>query len=273
MKKTILYSLVFLFLTACGPSKKEFTNLQNENARLLSQIDSLNNVLDQYKYSPDRLLADAKRIAQSGNKSILSGIVSQIKKYHPSSKECEEVQKIWDKYLADEQASIEAARQKKLKEKQDRLKAVNKLKKSHDDIQDITWYKNPYFTHYDNANLTSLYMGKSAYTIWLRLKMSYTGDDWIFFDNAYLSYDGHTREIVFDKYKDKKSDNSGGYVWEWIDVPVDYNDISFLKQMVNGKSVKMRLSGKYSKTRNLSTNEIKAIKEMIMAYEVLKEEQ
>ena len=269
MKKTFLYSFIVLLLTAGGPSKKEFTELQNENARLLSQIDSLNNELDHYKYSPDRLLADAKRVAEAGNKSILSSIVSRLKKYHPASKECEEAQKIWDRYLVAEQAKIEAARQKKLKEEKERLKAVNKLRKKTDDIDNVTWYHNPYFTHYDDANLTSLYMGQSGRSVWLRLKMSYTGDDWIFFDNAYLSYDGNTREIYFDRYQNKKSDNSGGYVWEWIDVPVSESDLEFLKRMVNGKSVKMRLSGKYSKTRNLSSKEIKAIKEMIMAYEVL----
>ena len=42
--------------------------------------------------------------------------------------------------------------------------------------------------------------------------------------------------------------------------------------MVNGKSVKMRLSGKYTKTRNLSSSEIKGIKDVILAYDVLKAE-
>ena len=55
----------------------------------------------------------------------------------------------------------------------------------------------------------------------LRLKMSYSGDDWIFFKNAYLSYNGNTREISFNEYQEKESDNSGGEVWEWIDVSID----------------------------------------------------
>lgn len=42
--------------------------------------------------------------------------------------------------------------------------------------------------------------------------------------------------------------------------------------MVNGKSVKMQLTGKYTKTRTLSANEKRAIKEMILAYEVLQAE-
>ena len=115
-------------------------------------------------------------------------------------------------------------------------------------------------------------MGNNGSSVWLRLMMSYTGDDWIFFEHAYLSYDGITREFPFNKYQDKKSDNSGGSVWEWIDLGVSNDDLVFLKEMVNGKSVKMQLSGKYTKTRKVSTNEIKAIKEMIMAYEVLQSE-
>ena len=59
---------------------------------------------------------------------------------------------------------------------------------------------------------------------------------------------------------------------EWIDVSVNDELLSFLKKMVNGKSVKMRLTGKYSKTRNLSSTEIKAIKDVLLAYDVLKNE-
>ena len=62
--------------------------------------------------------------------------------------------------------------------------------------------------------------------------MSYTGDDWIFFENAYLSYDGNTREVSFNKYNDKESDNSGGKVWEWIG---KIGDIDIITQTEDGK--------------------------------------
>ena len=42
--------------------------------------------------------------------------------------------------------------------------------------------------------------------------------------------------------------------------------------MVNGKSVKMRLSGKYTNTRKLTNTEIKAIKDVLLAYDVLETE-
>ena len=111
-------------------------------------------------------------------------------------------------------------------------------------------------------------MGKEGSRVWLRLQMTYTGDDWIFFENAYLSYDGYTQEIAFDKYKEKETDNDTT-VWEWIDVSVDDRTLAFLRELVNGKSAKMRLSGKYTKTRNLTTKEINGIKDVLLAYDVL----
>lgn len=253
---------------SCGPSKTDYENLKAENLNLQTQVDALNRELDIYKYSPDKLLADAQLAAKNEDKYKLQQILTQMEKYHPQANEHSKVQALLNEVIAKEKARAEAKRIQAEKERQERLKAVNKLKKKRDDVQGITWYYNPYFTHYSDRNLVSLYMGESKYSVWLRLKMSYSGDDWIFFDHAYLSYDGNTREITFDKYKDKESDNST-YVWEWIDVSVSDSDLSFLKKMVKGKSVKMQLTGKYTKTRTVSANEIKAINEMIMAYEVL----
>lgn len=272
MRKTIILLAVLAICAACGPSVAEYENLKSENAVLKAQIDSLNNELDAFKYSPEKLLADAQLAAKSENMGKLRQILAQMKQYHPQAAEIAEVQKIMDEIIAKDQARAEAERKKVEKEKQERLKAVTKLKKERDDVQDITWYYNPYFTHYDNRNLVSLYMGQKSNNVWLRLKMSYTGDEWIFFEHAYLSYDGITREFPFDKYKNKETDNSGGDVWEWIDLSVSNEDLAFLKNMVNGKTVKMQLTGKYAKTRTVPTNEIKAIREMILAYEALSQE-
>jgi len=42
--------------------------------------------------------------------------------------------------------------------------------------------------------------------------------------------------------------------------------------MIDGKKLRMRLSGKYVKTINLSRNEKRALTDVLLAYEVLKEE-
>ena len=40
--------------------------------------------------------------------------------------------------------------------------------------------------------------------------------------------------------------------------------------MANGKSLKMRLSGKYTNTRVISSTEKKAMQDVLLAYDVLK---
>ena len=112
-------------------------------------------------------------------------------------------------------------------------------------------------------------MGKEGSSKWLRLNMSYYGDNWIFFEKAILSYDGNSKTIPFDKYKDKETDNSSGKVWEWIDVSVNESLRNFLREFAKSKNAKMRFSGKYTKTRTLTYNERKGILDVLNGYDAL----
>ena len=61
----------------------------------------------------------------------------------------------------------------------------------------------------------------------------------------------------------------GGYVWEWINVLPTSNTISFLREFAKSKNAKMRLTGKYEKTRALTDSERKGIIDVLNAYDVL----
>lgn len=229
--------------------------------------DSLNKVmpeLEGYRNSPEKLCSNIDELYKAGDIYELKSIKDKLEKYHPESQEYTMVKDLVSKYEKEQQEKANA-------EKKERLQAVNKLRKKYDDINHITWYENPYFRHYTNTNYTSIYIGQDESSIWLRLMMSYEGEDWIFFESAYLSYDGNTFNIPFDKYRDKKTDNDTR-VWEWIDIRVNDDLLAFLRKMVNGKSVKMRLSGKYTNTRKLTNTEIRAIKDVLLAYDVLEAE-
>ena len=271
MKKVIYFLGLALALASCVSQSehdkvvKEYNKVLKEKEQLSKELSCVKKDLEGYKMSPSKLCANIDQLLKEKNVSKLKEIEDNLSKYHPESAELKKVKQ----YRAQAEKLI---KQEKEAAEKKRLQAVNKLKKKHDDVSGISWYKNPYFTHYNDANLTSIYIGKNDSQVWLRLKMSYNGDDWIFFERAYLSYDGNTREISFNEYQDKESDNSGGEVWEWIDVSVDDYLLTFLREMVNGKSIKMRLSGKYTKTRNLSVNEIQGIKDVLLAYDVLKSE-
>lgn len=264
--KNVLIVTCLIIITSCSNElKKENETLRSEISRLESENKSLKSELISFKMDPELLFANAEKFYSEKNVDSLKSIIVSLERYHPMSEMKDKISIM----ISDINAELE--KQKK-DEEQKRLKAVNKLKKSVDDVSGTTWYKNPYFTHYTNRNLTSLYIGKSGSTVWLRLLMSYTGDDWIFFENAYLSYEGNTKEIYFDKYDDKETEVGNGGVWEWIDVVVNDSDLNFLKQMAESNDCKMRLSGKYTKTRNLSLNERKAITDVLLAYDVLKNE-
>ena len=267
MKNTLYIALaIAVSMTISCQDKKT----ENENIALRSKIDSLQNEVKQlhmelegYKFSPKKLCADSEQLFQNNDESKLKEILGKLRQYHPEASEVKIIEG-YLKTIADNRAKEEE------RIRAERMKAVDVLGKQYDDVNGITWYRSKVTTHKVWSNMASLYIGKDKSSVWLRLKMSYYGDDWIFFDNAYLSYEGNTQTILFDKYSDKETENSGGMVWEWIDVNVDSNLLSYLRRFVNGKNPKMRLSGKYTHTRNLSAKEIKSMQEVLLAYDVLK---
>ncbi len=266
MKKNLLVAaLIASFLTiSCGPSQSEYDELLKNNEMLKIEVAELKQEIENYRNTPDRLYSKVPELVKHENIDSLAVICERLEKYHPASQECKKAKDALQKLVAKKDADIKA-------EKEKRMKAVNKLKKKYDDVDGITWYSNPYFVHYNNTNHVSVYIGKSETSVWLRLKMSYEGDNWIFFENAYLSYDGNTKYVYFNEYEDKKSDSGyGGRVWEWIDVGVDDSMLAFLKEMVNGKSIKMRLSGKYTHDHIITYDERKGIEDVLLAYDVLK---
>ena len=270
--KNLSLLLLSVIIISCSDKEKE--------AELEARITELSTQLDECKNGSDKLLAAIEIAYKKKNNMEVKILFEDLEDRHPESKEYSIASKIYNKIIAEEKAiKDKLLREKELKEKEEkrkielakkeRLKSLNKLKKNFDDVSGITWYKQPYFTHYNNTFLTSIYMGKEGSSKWLRLNMSYYGDNWIFFEKAILSYDGNSKTIPFDKYKDKETDNSSGKVWEWIDVSVNESLRNFLREFAKSKNAKMRFSGKYTKTRTLTYNERKGILDVLNGYDAL----
>lgn len=266
MKRILLIFTAVLILGGCSNKEKEkIIELQNQVSKLKIQIDKCRN-------GADKMLAKLKIAFEKDNFSLVKSIYSEFENRHPETKEFKDAKTFYDKVLKIEEKKQKEAKRIAEEKRQKKLKALKKLKKKSDEVSGITWYYNPYFTHYNNTNLTSIYMGdKESTQPWLILKMSYHGDGWIFFEHAYLSYDGNTKEIFFNEYDDKETENSGGGVWEWIQVSVNSDLKSFLREFAKSKNAKMRLSGKYSETRTLTYNERKAILAVLNGYDALNE--
>lgn len=260
MKKIILPLVILTTIFGCVSKQRE--------SELLDEIKKLELQLDDCINGAEKLHSRMKSSFDKQDYAECKIIYSEMEKRHPENELFLEVKTLYDKILKIEKVKAEKERLIAEKEKQEKLKALRKLRKKHDDVSGITWYKQSYFTHYTNTNLTSIYMGDDGTKIWLRLMMSYEGEDWIFFEHAYLSYDGNTMEIIFDEYDDKKSDNGGG-VWEWIDVNITSDVEAFLREFAKSKNAKMRLSGKYTRTRNLTWNERQGIIDVLNGYDAL----
>ena len=247
MKRTIVFlTTVVLILTACSDKQSK-------------QREAL---------GADVLLAEINIAFENKKYFTVKVLYEFIESHYRETPEYKEAENIYYKVI---DIQTEEAYRNAEVERQAKLEALKKLKlkKTVDDVSGITWYQQPYFTHYNSDNLTSIYMGDNGARHWLRLKMSYEGNDWIFFERAYLSYDGNTKEIFFDEYKDKKTEvGHGGSVWEWIDLTVTKDVEVFLRQFAYSQNAKMRLSGKYAKTRTLTDNERKGILDVLNGYDV-----
>jgi len=252
---------------------------------LLERIQVLENQLDICQNGAEPLHARMLLEYQSSNYSECKQIYRKMSEYHAHSSLFPEVESIYSEIVAAEQAQKEQERlqaenrekeafAQAQREKQKRERALNALNKKFDDISGITWYTNPYFVHYYQTRWTSIYFGCDGKKKWLRLRMSYSGDDWIFFEHAYLSYDGNTMEIPFNRYSDKETDNgilrSGRHgIWEWIDVGVSDQLEQFLRVLSQSDLAKRRLSGKYTKTRELTDDEMRGIRDVLNGYDAL----
>lgn len=276
MKQQTIFTLtgiVILFgtLLGCGPSQGDFNSLKEDNKDLQEKIANIKQELDDCENGAEKLHAKMERAFEKEDFATCKTIFSEMENRHPDSELFGEVMSIHSQVLSIENQRAEEIKQEAEKERKEKLQALNKLRKNHDDVSGVTWFKNPYFTHYNNRTLTSIYLGQEGSSEWLRIRMSYSGDDWIFFEKAFLSYDGNTKEVHFDRYDNKEKDHDAGKVWEWIDVAVPTDLEIFLREFAQSKNAKMRLTGKYTKTRTLTRNERRGIFDVLKGYDALRQ--
>lgn len=262
MRLFLTLFLLSVLIIGCTNEKRE--------KELLKKISDIETQLDNCQNGADKLHARIKLAFEKSDYALCKTIYNEMEKRHPNSELLSDVKKIYLKIIDIEKKKEEEKRRQAEIERNKKLHALNKLKKKYDDVSGITWYEQPYFTHYTNTNLTSIYIGDNGTSKWLNIRMTYKGDDWIFFEHAYLSYDGFTKEIQFNEYDDKDSDNDTA-VWEWIDLTVTTEIENFLHDFAKSNNAKMRLSGKYTRTRNLTWNERQGILDVLNGFDALKE--
>ena len=171
--------------------------------------------------------------------------------------------------------ALKAKKKREKKEKLDSLKVALKplFKEKYDDFTGSTWVHLKSEPPYRNQNAMYAYfmLDSSKKATNFRFVYQYYADDWLFIDQMTFNIDGENINIS----PDFKHDNSDGMIWEWCDASVGrdyYNDIplSFIKKLIKGKKVKVRLYGStYRDDRAVTQNQIKMIKNVYNYYVAL----
>ena len=100
--------------------------------------------------------------------------------------------------------------------------AVSTFRTQYDQIKGITWYYPASAPEYVNTRSAIYpYIGKyDSGRLYMRMKFSYTGDRWVFFDNVIVSIDGSNHTLPKDA-GEYRSDSGGGDVYEALDISVE----------------------------------------------------
>lgn len=153
------------------------------------------------------------------------------------------------------------------------VKMLKRMKVKKDEFEDVAFYYGNNIIPYINTSRIYLYMPyKEGGRPGLRMKIQYSGEDWIFWNEAEVKVDGEK----FNLYGmgSVKRDNDGGEVWETTDSQVGESggmdgkaNLEVIRKIANSKKTLLRLSGKYRKDRTITSSEKKAMKEVLEVYD------
>jgi hypothetical protein len=145
--------------------------------------------------------------------------------------------------------------------------ALAKMTVKSDTVKDIKFYSPISSPKYSNANGFYVYIGQSGGSEpYLRFRIQYYGEDWLFIDSFFFNVDGETYEIS-TSYGEMERDNDSG-VWEWYDVSPTSENIEMLQKIMNSKKTVMRMEGtQYYKDKTITEAQKSAIRDTFVVFQ------
>lgn len=270
MKRIILFNLLVISIfVSCGIPQADFDKLKQENEKLKKEIAEC-------QLTPTQIFEQANEYndALDYNKSK-DRLLVLLDKY-PSSREAKKGKKLLKKVEKEILETAKALDKDKLKEVDNETykKAISKMEKKYDVANEVTWYSDKSSTQNNNKNYVRIYIGKKENRKpWLGIAINYfTKKDWLFIQRIEADVDGKTYEIEEDTPGEFKSKEESGGNREWVDRVAKNLDMPMIKAIATGKVVKIKFVGKDDlDTRTVSSSEKKAMKNVLAAYEALRE--
>ncbi|OBX22195.1 MULTISPECIES: nucleoporin Nup88 family protein [Bizionia] len=270
MNKITKLTLILLItiLNSCGIP-------QSEVDKLNSEIETLKKEIDECKNGADKLFGRANLYFEQKDFSKSKSELNNLIQKYPVSTEAEKGKKLLTKIDSEIEKLAELKKKEEIarkKEEEKRLASATKnMRKKYDDMNEITWYRDKSSPQYNDYNGFFGYFGKSnTGSPFLRLRIQYAADDWLFIERYVIKVDGITYEIAEEKYGEIETDNGSGGIWEWLDRAVTKKEMEIMNAVSNGKDVKIRFIGKqYYKDKTINSSQKQALRNVIDAFEAM----
>lgn len=151
--------------------------------------------------------------------------------------------------------------------------AIAKLKKTTDEVEGITWYEPSCMPKYINSRSYVLpYLGERNGHYWMRCKVDYAANDWVFFDRIIINIDGVKRDTISFGYGEVSRDTAfGAYLSEVADFAPTDSQIKLFEDIANSEKTIIRFQGDdhyYDLT--VPAKDKQGIKDVLAAYEYVK---
>jgi len=141
------------------------------------------------------------------------------------------------------------------------------MTKNTDKIEEIDWYRDKSSPAYNNRNGFFIYMGKHGTSDpWLRLRIQYYAEDWLFIESFILVADGQRFERTGAKFE-RDHDSK---IWEWYDENLSASDLQMIRAVIDSKVAVIRFNGRqYRKDKTITSAQKTALQNVLDAYKVL----
>ena len=161
----------------------------------------------------------------------------------------------------------ESERVKKEQEDKRVASALQKMRKNTDKIDGVDWYRDKSSPAYTNQNGFFIYAGKrSAGGPWLRLRIQYLAEDWLFIQSFVVVADGQR----FERNRVKFERDNNSRIWEWYDENLTDADLQMIKAIISSKEAVIRFNGRqYRKDKTITASQKAALQNVLDAYKAL----
>lgn len=294
----VLIPTVGINIAAIAGAMLSNSELANENSRLKEEVASLKSQIHDLQNEPDVLFSRAVDLKNRKRFQESIAVLEELREKYPEFKVDEVASSITSfaageaqfKEAEAERRRIEEAERERNRLEQERLVAERKreekmkaqereramaqatrnLSKSTDEMKEIDWFYDKSTPRTNKTRNVRAYIGQKGSNIWLRFKMSYNADDWLFVESVDFKVDGEDFSLNYGLFEDWERDNSGYGIWEWKDVNMDGKTWDLISKIADSEKTMMRYNGlQYFSDREVSAQEKQALKNIILAYEAM----